>query len=249
MRPNQLPGFAPRAPSLVSSLPPSALQPAPTRSSPRFPPNPRFGLPLLCWSRNPTGHPVFPCGLGPQGTASRDPRARTLFIRTKFRGSGLSSRGGAGPAELQLSPARGASARGSAAGTRGRPPTMRPGRASRAGSSRVPRRHARTSPRGLAWRPRLSERRSAGQALGSGATWWADRGTAEPVQFSRSVVSHSLRPHGLQHTRPSCPSPTLRACSNSCPSSWLCHPTISSSVVCFSSRLQSFPASGSSLVN
>ena len=63
--------------------------------------------------------------------------------------------------------------------------------------------------------------------------------------FSHSVVSDSLRPHGLQHTRPPCPSPTPGACSSSCPSWWGCHPTISSSVVPFSSLLQSFPASGS----
>ena len=65
------------------------------------------------------------------------------------------------------------------------------------------------------------------------------------VQFSPSVMSDSLRPHGLQHTRLPCPSPTPRACSNSCPSSRWCHPIISSSVVHFSSRLQSFRASGS----
>ena len=65
------------------------------------------------------------------------------------------------------------------------------------------------------------------------------------VQFSRSVVSHSLQPHGLQHTRLPCPSPTPRADSNSCPLHWWCHPTISSSVIAFSSHLQSFPASGS----
>ena len=65
------------------------------------------------------------------------------------------------------------------------------------------------------------------------------------VQFSRSVVSNSLRPHGQQHTRPSCPLPTLEAYSDSCPLSWWCHPTISSSVSPFSSCLQSFPASGS----
>ena len=65
------------------------------------------------------------------------------------------------------------------------------------------------------------------------------------VQFSCSVVSNSLRPHELQHTRPPCPSPTPRAYSNSCPLSRRCHPTGSSSVVPFSSRLQSFPASGS----
>ena len=66
-----------------------------------------------------------------------------------------------------------------------------------------------------------------------------------PIQFSHSVVSDSLQPHGLQHARPPCPSPTPGACSNSCPLSWWCHPTISSSIVPFSSCLQSFPASGS----
>ena len=65
------------------------------------------------------------------------------------------------------------------------------------------------------------------------------------TQFSRSVISDSLRPHGLQHSRLPCPSPTPRTCSNSCPSSRWCHPTSSSSVVPFSSCLQSFPASGS----
>ena len=63
--------------------------------------------------------------------------------------------------------------------------------------------------------------------------------------LSFSVVSDSLRPHGPQHTRLPCPSPSPRICSNSGPSSRWCHPTISSSVVPFSSRLQSFPASGS----
>ena len=65
------------------------------------------------------------------------------------------------------------------------------------------------------------------------------------LQFSCSVVSNSLRTHGLQHTRLPCPSPTARAYLNSCPSSGWCHPTISSSVIPFSSCLQSFPASGS----
>ena len=65
------------------------------------------------------------------------------------------------------------------------------------------------------------------------------------VWFSHSVVPDSLQPHGLQHSRPPCPSPTPRLYSNSCPLSRCCHPTISSSVVPFSSRLQSFPASGS----
>ena len=64
------------------------------------------------------------------------------------------------------------------------------------------------------------------------------------AQFS-SVVSDSLWPHGLQHTRPPCSSPTPGLYSNSCPLSQWCHPTISSSVVPCSSHLQSFPASGS----
>ena len=64
-------------------------------------------------------------------------------------------------------------------------------------------------------------------------------------QFSRSVMSDSSRPHGPQHARPPCPSPTPRVYSNSSPLSWWCHPTISSSLVPFSSCLQSFPASGS----
>ena len=68
---------------------------------------------------------------------------------------------------------------------------------------------------------------------------------ASVSQFSRSVVSNSLRPHESQHTRPPCPSPTPRVYSNSCPSSWWCHPAISSSVVPFSSCPQSFLASGS----
>ena len=64
-------------------------------------------------------------------------------------------------------------------------------------------------------------------------------------EFSRSIMSDSLRPHGLQYARPPCPSPTSRIGSNSCPLSRWCHPTISSSVVRFSSCPQSFPASGS----
>ena len=65
------------------------------------------------------------------------------------------------------------------------------------------------------------------------------------VQFSRSVRSDSLQPHEPQHIRPPCPSPTPGVHPNSCPLSWWCHPTISSSVVPFSSCPQSFPASGS----
>ena len=64
-------------------------------------------------------------------------------------------------------------------------------------------------------------------------------------QFIQSVVSDSLQPHRLQHSRPPCPSPTSGACWNSCPSSRWYHPTISSSVIPFSSHLQSFPASRS----
>ena len=63
-------------------------------------------------------------------------------------------------------------------------------------------------------------------------------------QFRCSVVSDSLRPQGLQHARPPCPSPTPRVYPNSCPLSRWCHPTISSSVIPFSSFLQSFPTSG-----
>ena len=65
------------------------------------------------------------------------------------------------------------------------------------------------------------------------------------VQFSHSVVSDSLQPHVLQHTRPPCPSPTPGVHSNSCPSSRWCDPAISSSAIPFSYCLQSFPASGS----
>ena len=64
-------------------------------------------------------------------------------------------------------------------------------------------------------------------------------------QFSRSVVSDSLRPHELQHARPPCPPQTPRVYSNSCPSSRLCHPDISSSVIPFSSWPQPPPVSGS----
>ena len=65
------------------------------------------------------------------------------------------------------------------------------------------------------------------------------------VQFIRSVMSDSLLPHGLQHARPFCPSSIPGVYSNSCPLSQWCHPTISSSVISFSSHLQSFPVSWS----
>ena len=77
---------------------------------------------------------------------------------------------------------------------------------------------------------------------------WLSRGHTQPpssVQFSGSVMSDSLQPHGLQHARLPCPSPTPGACSNSRPLNRWCHPTILSSVVPFSSCLQSVPASGS----
>ena len=61
----------------------------------------------------------------------------------------------------------------------------------------------------------------------------------------QSCLTNSLWPHGLQHARLPCPSPSHWACSNSCPLSWWCHPTISFSVIPFSSCLQSFPTSGS----
>ena len=73
-----------------------------------------------------------------------------------------------------------------------------------------------------------------------------DTGTVNnPVQFSRSAMPNSLGSHGLQHARLPCPSPTPGAYSNSCPSGQGCHPNISSSVIPFTSWLQSSPASGS----
>jgi len=82
--------------------------------------------------------------------------------------------------------------------------------------------------------------------------WWGEQGNSPDVQvalllFSSSVMSDSLWPHGLQHIRFPCPSPSPGACSNSCPLCQRCHPTTSPSVIPFSSCLQSFPASGSFL--
>ena len=76
-------------------------------------------------------------------------------------------------------------------------------------------------------------------------TNWSTPGLPLFSSVAHLVMSDSLLPHGLQHARPPCPSPTPRACSNSCPLSQWCHPTILSSVVPFFSCLQSFPASGS----
>jgi len=90
----------------------------------------------------------------------------------------------------------------------------------------------------LTSRPQLSRANlTHGQKALPDILWWGS------VQFTCSVVSDSLWPH-VKHARPPCPSPTPGAYSNSCPSSWWCHPTISSSVVPFSC-FQSFPASGS----
>ena len=75
--------------------------------------------------------------------------------------------------------------------------------------------------------------------------WFLKTVNLDSVQFSRSVVSDSLRPHELQHARPPCPSPTPGVHSDSCPSSQWCHPAISSSVVSFSFCPQSLPASES----
>ena len=82
-------------------------------------------------------------------------------------------------------------------------------------------------------------------AISFSNTWkWKVKVLFASVQFSRSVVSDSLWPHESQHTRPPCLSPTPGAYSNSCPSSQWYHPTISSSVIPFSSCLRSFPAWG-----
>ena len=75
--------------------------------------------------------------------------------------------------------------------------------------------------------------------------WLPSSRSFSSVQFSRSVVSNSLQPHELQHARPPCSSPSPEVHSNSRPSSWWCHPAISSSVIPFFSCLQSLPASKS----
>ena len=77
--------------------------------------------------------------------------------------------------------------------------------------------------------------------------YWS--GVPLPSPSSSSVMSNSLAPHGLQHARLPCPSPSPGACTNSYPLSRWCHPTISFSVIPFSSCLQSFPTSGSLLMS
>ena len=96
-----------------------------------------------------------------------------------------------------------------------------------------------------AWQPTLvfSPRESQGQRSLMATVHSVAKVTL--LLFSRSVVSSYLWPHGLQHPRHPCPSPSPGACSNPCPLNQWCHPTISSSVVSFSSCLWSFPASGS----
>ena len=95
-------------------------------------------------------------------------------------------------------------------------------------------------PRDWTWGSRI-----AGQFFTIWVTREAPHQNISSVQFSRSIVSDSLWSHGLEHARPPCPPPTPIVYSKSSPLSQWCHPTISSSVVPFSSCLQSFPASGS----
>ena len=92
---------------------------------------------------------------------------------------------------------------------------------------------------------------TSGTLVKQGCKWLLFRkhcsAATHSVQFSHSAVSDSLQPHESQQARPLCPSPTPRVHPNLCPLSRWCHPTISSSVVPFSSCPQSFPASGSAL--
>ena len=87
----------------------------------------------------------------------------------------------------------------------------------------------------------ISSERTTGEIQEIYVSWW----TIKVKVKHRSVMSDSLRPHGLQHTRPPCPSPTPRVHPNPCPLRWWCHPIISCSVIPFCSCLQSFPASQS----
>ena len=96
----------------------------------------------------------------------------------------------------------------------------------------------------LVWKLLWTEESGGLHSIGSQKVGhWSD--SACMHKFSCSVTSDSLRPHGAQIIRLPCPSPTRGACSDSCPVSQWCHPTISSSAIPFSSCVQSFPASGS----
>ena len=98
----------------------------------------------------------------------------------------------------------------------------------------------------LLWSRKWSPATLKEWARDSGRVSGTKSGTRDSVsQFSHSVMSDSLWPHGLQHARPLCPSPTPGVYSNLCPLSQWCHPTISSSFIPFSSHLLSFPAPGS----
>ena len=115
----------------------------------------------------------------------------------------------------------------------------------------------------LAWRSPWTEKPGELQPMGSqrvrhnwvtstftfSYNYWHSGCIYNSVQFSCSVMSNSLQPYWLQHARLLCPSPTPRACSDSCPLSQWCHPTISSSVIPFSSCLQSCPVTRSFLMS
>ena len=92
----------------------------------------------------------------------------------------------------------------------------------------------------------LASHALVGRVFTTSTTWKVQKWFQfNSVQFTYSTVSNSSWPHGLQHTRPPCPSPTPRVYPNSCPLNQRCYPTISSSVIPFSSCLQSFWVSGS----
>ena len=102
----------------------------------------------------------------------------------------------------------------------------------------------------LDWEEPLEEEMATYPSIHAWEIPWTEEPTVfSSVQFSLSVVSNSSQPHEPQHTSPPCPSPTPRFHPNPCPLSWWCHPTISSSVVPFSSCPQSFSASGSFQMN
>ena len=96
----------------------------------------------------------------------------------------------------------------------------------------------------FSWAPKSLQMVSAAMKLKTLGPWKKSYDKPAAV-LNCSVLSDSLQPHGLQHTRIPCPSRSPGTCSNSCPLYWWCHPTISSSAIPFSSCIQSFPASGS----